>query len=149
MNFLNFLRWKSKSWKTTVWDSNNSNKTGMEFALSRDLFHVFRYFRRRSRVPKFLSCIWASSRVPSPRNYGEDCVTWTRASSRRSQLDAIASAWLPSILTAVKRKIYLEVLVEDHYLLTVRLINIYYFTENVGYIAKDSFVCWVLSSHLA
>ena len=36
-----------------------------------------------------------------------------------------------SILTAVKRKIYLEVLVEDHYLLTVRLINIVYFTENV------------------
>ena len=33
----------------------------------------------------------------------------------------------------VKRKIYLEVLVEDHYLLTVRLIHIYYFTENVVY----------------
>ena len=41
------------------------------------------------------------------------------------------SARLLSILTAVKRKIYLEVLVEDHYLLTVRLINIVYFTENV------------------
>ena len=39
MNFLNFLRWKSKSWKTTVWDSNDSNKTGMGFALSRDLFY--------------------------------------------------------------------------------------------------------------
>ena len=34
-----FLRWKSKSWKTTVWDSNDSNKTGMGFALSRDLFY--------------------------------------------------------------------------------------------------------------
>ena len=39
MNFLNFLKWKSKSWKTTVWDSNDSNKTGMGFALSRDLFY--------------------------------------------------------------------------------------------------------------
>ena len=39
MNFLNFLRWKSKSRKTTVWDSNDSNKTGMGFALSRDLFY--------------------------------------------------------------------------------------------------------------
>ena len=39
MNFLNFLRWKSKSWKTTVWDSKDSNKTGMEFALPRDLFY--------------------------------------------------------------------------------------------------------------
>ena len=39
MNFWNFLRWKSKSWKTTVWDSNGSNKTGMGFALSRDLFY--------------------------------------------------------------------------------------------------------------
>ena len=36
MNFLNFLRWKSKSWKTTVWDSIDSNKTGMGFALSRN-----------------------------------------------------------------------------------------------------------------
>ena len=33
MNFLNFLR------KTTVSDSNDSNKTGMGFALSRDLFY--------------------------------------------------------------------------------------------------------------
>ena len=33
MDFLNFLRWKSKSWKTTVWDSNDGNKTGMGFAL--------------------------------------------------------------------------------------------------------------------
>ena len=31
------------------------------------------------------------------------------------------------ILTAVKRKIYLEVLVEDHYLLPVRLINLFLF----------------------
>ena len=34
-----FLRWKSKSCKTTVWDSNDSNKIGMGYALSRDLFH--------------------------------------------------------------------------------------------------------------
>ena len=39
MNFLNFLRWEWKSWKTTVWDSNDSNKTGMGFALSQDLFY--------------------------------------------------------------------------------------------------------------
>ena len=39
MNFLNFLRWKSKSWKTTVWDSNYSNKSEMGFALSRNLFY--------------------------------------------------------------------------------------------------------------
>ena len=38
MNFLNFLRWKAKSWKTTVWDSNGSNETGMGCALSQDLF---------------------------------------------------------------------------------------------------------------
>ena len=40
MNFLNFLRWKSKGWKTTVWDSNDSNKTRMGSVLSRDLFRV-------------------------------------------------------------------------------------------------------------
>ena len=44
----------------------------------------------------------------------------------------IARASLLSSLTAVKRKIYLEVPVEDHYLLTVRLINIFYYTENVA-----------------
>ena len=32
--------WKSKSWKTTVWDSNDGNKTEMEFLLSRDLFNL-------------------------------------------------------------------------------------------------------------
>ena len=40
MNFLNFLKWKTKSWKTTVWDSNDSNKTGIGFVLSRDLFYL-------------------------------------------------------------------------------------------------------------
>ena len=43
MNFLNFLRWKSKSWKTIVWHSNDSNKTGMIFALTRDLCY-FAFF---------------------------------------------------------------------------------------------------------
>ena len=36
---LNFLRRKSQSWETTVWNSNNSNKTGIVFAPSRDLFY--------------------------------------------------------------------------------------------------------------
>ena len=40
MNFLNFLKWKTKSWKTTVWDSNDSSKTGMGFVLSRNLFYL-------------------------------------------------------------------------------------------------------------
>ena len=39
MNILNFLRRKSKSCKTTVWDPNDNNKTGMGFAVSRDLFY--------------------------------------------------------------------------------------------------------------
>ena len=51
----------------------------------------------------------------------------------------IARASLLSSLTAVKRKIYLEVPVEDHYLLTVRLINVFYYTENVA-ISPNSFV---------
>ena len=50
MNFLNFLRWKSKSWKTTVWDSNDSNKTGMGFSLSRDLFY-FGFFVAAAEFP--------------------------------------------------------------------------------------------------
>ena len=40
MNFLNFLKWNTKSWKTTVWDSNDSTKTGMGFVLSRYLFYL-------------------------------------------------------------------------------------------------------------
>ena len=48
----------------------------------------------------------------------------------------IARASLLSSLTAVKRKIYflyiLEVPVEDHYLLTVSLINIFYYTGNIA-----------------
>ena len=77
----------------------------------------------------------ASSCVPSPRTCGEDCVTWnflsrTRASSRLLELHAILHE--PHCFPAVKRKIYLEVPVEDHYLLTVRLINIFYYTENVA-----------------
>ena len=51
----------------------------------------------------------------------------------------IARASFLSSLTAVKRKIYLEVPVEDHYLLTVRLINIFYYTEKVA-ILPNSFV---------
>ena len=30
---------RKAQWKTTVWNSNDSNKTGMGFALSRDLFY--------------------------------------------------------------------------------------------------------------
>ena len=51
----------------------------------------------------------------------------------------IARASFLSSLTAVKRKIYLEVPVEDHYILTVRPINFFYYTENVA-LLPNSFV---------
>ena len=38
INFLNFLGWKSISWKTTVWHSKI--KAGMGFVPSRDLFYL-------------------------------------------------------------------------------------------------------------
>ena len=58
----------------------------------------------------------------------------------------IARASLLSSLTAVKRKIYLEVPVEDHYLLTVRLINIFLLHWKCCYITK---FLLTLNSHLA
>ena len=48
MNFLRFLRWKSKSEKTTAWESNDSNKTRMGFALTQDLFY-FAFFEAAAK----------------------------------------------------------------------------------------------------
>ena len=57
MNILNFPRWKSKSWKTTLWDSNDSNKTGMGFALSPDLFY-FGFFIAAGEFLGFGRCLY-------------------------------------------------------------------------------------------
>ena len=87
------------------------------------------WVQRAGRVPGVAiePCTGASSRVLSPRTYVKDCVTCNSCQLSPVRVGRHCKRVIAFILTAVKRKIYLEVLVEDHYLLPVRLINLFLF----------------------
>ena len=72
MNFLNFFRWKSNSWKTTVWGSNDSNKIGMGVAVSQDLFY-FGFFV--AAAEDFVTC-WHYTKHDTLRSFPWDALVY-------------------------------------------------------------------------